>query len=172
MKIHILRLGHRLHRDERISTHCGLVARAFLANGIIYSGEKDSSLIKSMKKVSEKWGGDFEVKYEEDWKKVVKAWKGKKILLTIYGLRLPEIIGKLKKSDEDLLIIIGSEKVPAEIYDLVDYTIGITQQPHSEISSLAVFLHEFFKGKELNQEFQNAKVKVIPCNKGKKTIKS
>ena len=35
----VLRLGHRIGRDARISTHCGLVARALGANKIIYSGD-------------------------------------------------------------------------------------------------------------------------------------
>ncbi|MEM5871528.1 MAG: tRNA (cytidine(56)-2'-O)-methyltransferase, partial [Candidatus Aenigmatarchaeota archaeon] len=56
MSIYVLRLGHRIHRDERISTHCGLVARAFGADGIIYSGEHDEKLIESVKRVSEEWG--------------------------------------------------------------------------------------------------------------------
>ncbi len=52
MKVYILRLGHRISRDKRISTHCGLVSRAFGANGIIYAGEKDKDLMKSVKNVS------------------------------------------------------------------------------------------------------------------------
>ena len=27
--LHVLRLGHRIHRDERLTTHICLVARAF-----------------------------------------------------------------------------------------------------------------------------------------------
>ena len=35
-KISVLRLGHRLVRDDRVSTHVGLVARAFGASEIFY----------------------------------------------------------------------------------------------------------------------------------------
>ena len=45
----VLRLGHRRARDKRISTHVGLVARAFGAQKIIYSGEKDQKLLDSIK---------------------------------------------------------------------------------------------------------------------------
>ena len=34
----VLRLGHRLKRDERLSTHVGLASRALGADKIIYSG--------------------------------------------------------------------------------------------------------------------------------------
>ncbi len=37
MRIGILRLFHHLPRDERISTHAALVARAFGATPIVYS---------------------------------------------------------------------------------------------------------------------------------------
>ncbi len=170
MPIWVLRLGHRLHRDERVSTHCGLVARAFNADGIIYSGDKDDSLIDSIKKVIEKWGGFFEVKYEKNWKKVIKEWKGYVILLTMYGINLPDIIEKIRNLKKDLLIIVGSEKVPSEVYDLVDYQVAVTNQPHSEVAALAVFLDWYFKGKELSRGF-NGKVKVIPMRKGKKVTR-
>ena len=171
MSIWVLRLGHRLHRDERVSTHCGLIARAFGTDGIIYSGYKDDSLIDSIEKVVERWGGQFQVKYEKNWKRIIKEWKGYVILLTMYGINLPNAIEEIRKLEKKLLIIIGGEKVPGEVYDLVDYQIAVTNQPHSEIGSLAVFLDWYFGGKELSKEF-DGKVKVIPKTKGKKLKKS
>ena len=168
MPIFILRLGHRLHRDDRISTHCGLVARAFGADGIIYSGDKDDSLLSSVKKVVNNWGGSFIVIYEKNWKKVVNEWKkkGKVVLLTMYGINLPDKIEETR-GENNLLIVIGSEKVPSEIYDLVDYQVAVTSQPHSEVAALAVFLDHYFGGKELKKEFSNGKMKIIPSEKGK-----
>ncbi|HDN90942.1 MAG TPA: tRNA (cytidine(56)-2'-O)-methyltransferase, partial [Candidatus Aenigmarchaeota archaeon] len=43
MRIVVVRLSHRKKRDQRVSTHVALVARAFGAEGIFYSGEKDKS---------------------------------------------------------------------------------------------------------------------------------
>ena len=48
----VLRMGHRQKRDERLSTHCGLVARALGADRIIYSGERDGKLLYSVNDVS------------------------------------------------------------------------------------------------------------------------
>lgn len=167
MKITILRLGHRKSRDKRISTHCGLVARAFGANEIIYSGEEDPGLIESVNQVSSKWGGKFKARYEKNWKKVLKNFKGKKAHLTFYGIAQKE----MPKIKQDLLIVIGSEKVPREVYKLCDFNISISSQPHSEVAALAVFLHDFFEGKELNKKFTKAKIKIKPNPRGKSVEK-
>lgn len=171
MKIFVLRLGHRISRDKRISTHCGLVSRAFGANGIIYSGERDQSLLDSVKNVVKQWGGKFEVKYEKDWKSFVRKWKGKVVHLTIYGMPVQEKIEEIEKSKEDLLIVIGGEKVPPELYKLADWNISITNQPHSEIAALAIFLDKLFKGGELYKRFTNGKIRVEPDESGKKVFK-
>lgn len=170
MEIWILRLGHRLHRDERISTHCGLVARAFAADGIIYSGDKDDSLLSSVRKVAQNWGGKFQVTYEKDWRKVVNQWKkkGKVVLLTMYGINLPDVITKVRK-ENNLLIIVGSEKVPPEIYKMIDFQIAVTNQPHSEVAALAVFMDHYFGSKQFQKKFSNSKIKVVPSGKGKRT---
>ncbi|MEM2678178.1 MAG: hypothetical protein QXU62_06015, partial [Thermofilaceae archaeon] len=53
----VLRVGHRPGRDKRISTHVGLVARAFGAQGVIFAGEIEETVIKSIQRVVETWGG-------------------------------------------------------------------------------------------------------------------
>ncbi|MEM1676613.1 MAG: tRNA (cytidine(56)-2'-O)-methyltransferase, partial [Nitrososphaerota archaeon] len=70
-RIVVLRLGHRIHRDIRITTHVALTARAFGADKIIISGDRDERLIERLKKIVEKWGGDFNVEYEEDWRRSI-----------------------------------------------------------------------------------------------------
>ncbi|MCS7134988.1 MAG: tRNA (cytidine(56)-2'-O)-methyltransferase, partial [Candidatus Aenigmarchaeota archaeon] len=90
-------------------------------------------------------------------------------LLTMYGINLPNIIEKIREI-KDMLIIVGSEKVPAEIYELIDYQVAVTLQPHSEVAALAVFLDYYFEGKEMEKEFENAKIKIVPKEKGKKII--
>jgi len=166
--IEILRLSHRIRRDPRISTHVALVARAFGADKIYYSGDHDLALEDSVNKIVKQWGSNFQIEYIKDPIKLIKSTKSKIINLTMYGLPLENEISKIKKF-KDLLIIIGGEKVPIEIYKLSDYNISVTQQPHSEVSSLAIFLHEFFKGEELKLEFKNPKVKITPQISGKKT---
>lgn len=170
----VLRLGHRIGRDSRISTHCGLVSRALGADKIIYSGDEEKNLLESVSSVTKQWGGSFEAEYEKSWKKIVNEYKKKGFLivhLSIYGLPIQEKIDLIKKS-KNILVIVGGEKVPAEVYQYVDYNIGVSQQPHSEIAALSVFLHDYFRGKELEKEFENPVIKVIPQERGKKVIDS
>jgi tRNA (cytidine56-2'-O)-methyltransferase len=167
MPIIILRLGHRPARDKRITTHCALVARAFGAAKIIYSGLRDPELERSVEDVAERWGGKFTIQYQKNWKKAIKDFKGKKILLTMYGIPIKERMDELRKL-RNLLLIVGGEKVPADVYGLVDMQIAITNQPHSEVAAIAVFLHEFFSGKK--RKFTKARIKVIPQERGKLII--
>ncbi len=161
----VLRLGHRKERDKRISTHCGLVARAFGANGIVYSGEHDEKLLESIMDVVNTWGGRFWVKYESNWRQYIKNFSGTKVHLTMYGIPFERKIEKLK-NEKDILIIVGSEKVPPEVYKLADYNLSVTNQPHSEVGALAVFLYSLGK----KPRFTNWKRKIIPRARGKKII--
>jgi len=170
--ITVLRLGHRAGRDPRISTHCALVARAFGAGAMLYSGEHDSDLEKSVRDLVKNWGGAFEIEHTKKQIKTIKDFKGKNFKvchLTVYGHPVHNVIKKLRYF-KNILIIIGGEKVPSEIYKLADFNISITQQPHSEVAALAILLHEYFQGKELKKEFAEAKIKVIP-SKNKKIVK-
>jgi tRNA (cytidine56-2'-O)-methyltransferase len=165
----LLRLGHRIFRDQRVTTHCALTARAFGCDKMVYSGEKDSEMEKSIQDVVKRWGGNFEIVYEKNWKKFLSLFPGKKVLLTMYGINLPDIIDKIRPI-KDLLVVVGSEKVPGEVYELVDYQVAVTLQPHSEVAALAVFLDWYFSGKEMKKEFKDAKIRTIPQERGKKTI--
>ena len=91
--------------------------------------------------------------------------------LTMYG----EEFFKYKPQDylkrDNLLIIIGAEKVPPEVYDLVDYNISIGNQPHSEIAALSVFLYYINGNGVLYSDYSNAKLKIEPCARGKNVKK-
>jgi len=171
MVVWVLRLGHRRGRDPRLTTHVALTARALGCDGIILSGEKDDSAIENINEVVKNWGNHFEVKYEKNWKNVINNWKGKTVHLTMYGLPIQDKIGDIKKS-KNILVVVGSEKVPSEVYQLVDFNIAITNQPHSEVGSMAVFLDKLFEGKELEKKFKKARIKIIPQERGKRTISS
>src|SRR5699024_12422571 len=70
--------------------------------------------------------------------------------------------------NEPLLVGVGAEKVPFDVYETADYNVAVTGQPHSEVASLAVFLDHLFAGRELDREWQNAKRKVVPKAHGKR----
>ncbi len=167
----VLRIGHRPGRDLRISTHAALVARAFGAKGIIFSNYEAKKTRESLERVNENWGGSFFVEGGKSWRKVIDDWQssgGVVAHLTMYGLPVREVIPKIR--DEDVLVVIGAEKVPGEIYNLVDFNVAVGNQPHSEISALAVFLDRLFEGEELEEEFQGARRKIIPSESGKKVL--
>lgn len=170
MKITVLRLGHRISRDKRISTHVCLVSRAFGADSVVYTGEKDSGMEESVSRVVEQWGGKFPVSYEKSWRSFVKGWKGIVVHLTIYGKPMQEKIKDIEKSGKDVLVVVGGGKVPAEMYDLADYNVSVTGQPHSEIAALSILLDRLFGGGELMKRFPGWKRKVVPQEKGKKTV--
>lgn len=172
MSVSILRLSHRLARDERISTHCGLVSRALGASEIIYAGEKDDGVLESINKITSKWGGLFSVSYEESWRSVVRKYKKKNyciVHLTMYGIPVQTAAKKIRK-EKNVLVIIGSEKVPPDVYEETDFNVAVTNQPHSEVAALAVFLHEYFQGKELGKKFKGAKISIKPDARGKTVI--
>jgi tRNA (cytidine56-2'-O)-methyltransferase len=156
MKIEILRLSHRIQRDPRLSTHVALTARAFLASKLYYSGDKDSSLENSLNKVSKQFGGDFKIEHIKDPIKLIKEKRKEKYLivhLTCYGERFDKKISEIRKN-KNILVIVGGEKVPPKIYQLSNLNLSVTNQPHSEVGSLAIFLHGYFQGKEFDAEFK------------------
>ena len=86
----------------------------------------------------------------------------------MYGLELEKQLPKIKKC-KNILIIIGSEHVPFEFYKLADFNTAVTNQPHSELSALAILLHELQKGKKL--QYKNAQLQIKPSALGKKVMK-
>ncbi len=164
----VLRLGHRHVRDARITTHVCLTARALGADNVILSGEKDDKIIASVRDISARFGGNFKISYEKNWKKVIREFPGKKVHLTMYGMPVQKKINSIKKH-KDVLVVVGGEKVPWDVYEKADYNIAVGNQPHSEVAALAIFLHDYFEGKELSREFAGAGIKVIPHEMGKKT---
>lgn len=174
MVVEVLRLGHRGERDKRISTHVALTSRALGASKILFTWE-DKHVKESTNKIVENWGGDFKFDVVESWKKYVKEFKKRGIVihLTMYGESINERINVIKehlKNGENILIIIGGEKVPNETYELADYNISIGNQPHSEVAALAIFLDRLFEGKTLYKDYPDGKIKIIPSKKGKKAI--
>lgn len=170
--ITVLRIGHRAGRDPRIATHCALVSRALGAGRLVYTGEHDGDMEDSVRSIVKSWGGDFEISYEKSWRSAIKDFKGATVHLTMYGMPIGEKMPAIRKAkSKDVLLIVGGEKVPSEVYHIVDHNIAVGSQPHSEVAALAVFLHEYFGGGELQKDFPGAKIRVIPQERGKKTMK-
>lgn len=173
IEVKVLRLGHRLVRDTRMSTHAALVSRAFGASGILMSGADEDDTLDSIRRVNTRWGGGFSVSRAENWRRILKEWKGTIVHLTMYGEPIDEALPKIRTelagaAEKNLLVVIGAEKVPGEVYSLANYNVAVGSQPHSEVAALAVFLDRFFRGKELYSTFSRAKVRIMPSQRGKK----
>ena len=169
-EVAILRIGHRPERDQRVTTHVGLTARALGARGM-YLAASDKGVVESIADVAIRWGGEFFCENNVKWRSCIREWKaegGIVVHLTMYGINLPDVIGEIRPQKK-ILVIVGAEKVPGDIYGLADYNVAVTSQPHSEISSLALFLDHLFSGTELNNEFPRAQIRIIPSKAGKQT---
>ena len=87
----------------------------------------------------------------------------------MYGESIDSVQDKIRQ-EEQILIVVGAEKVPREVYDLADYNVAVGNQPHSEISALAVLLDRVLQGKQFLKKHTNAKQEIVPVKKGKKVI--
>ena len=173
MTLAVFRLLHRIIRDKRMTTHLALTARAFGASSYFYSGDHDSGVEESINDVATEWGGKFNVKYVEKPSMFLKDWKKKGgivIHLTMYGIELSDTIDNIDNAlNKDLLIVVGGAKVPGSIFQMADYNIAIGHQPHSEIAALAVFLDTLSRGEARKKNYTDAKINIIPTERGKRT---
>ena len=165
--IEILRLGHRPSRDKRITTHVGLVARAFGAQKIYIPGN-DGKIKETLQRVISRFGGDFGIDIRSEAKEVLKQHSGITVHLTMYGMSLSEGMDTICKEhcEKDILVVVGATKVPAYIYEIADLNISVGNQPHSEIASLSIFLDRLSEGRWIEKDF-NGKLKIIPHGRKK-----
>src|SRR5512137_2634958 len=161
----VLRLGHRPTRDQRVTTHVALTARALGADEVWVS-TKDEGLEKTVNSVVERFGGKFRIRTGLDWRKAIKAWNGDVVHLTMYGERLSRALPSIKA--KDVMIVVGAEKVPREVYDLATRNVSVGNQPHSEVAALAIFLDRYSGGKKLEKDFKGA-LTIVP-NPRRKTV--
>jgi tRNA (cytidine56-2'-O)-methyltransferase len=168
-EVYVLRLGHRPARDKRISTHVALTARALGVKGI-YVSTKDTELEKSVRDVASRFGGEFEIITGVKWRTLLHEFQGTKVHLTMYGVHLDDAMPRIKlRSAEKMLIVVGAEKVPPEVYQEADFNVAVGNQPHSEVAALALFLDRWFLGKQLRRDF-GGPMKIIPSQRGKNVV--
>ena len=69
-----------------------------------------------------------------------------------------------------LLIVVGAEKVPPELYGLADWNVAAGNQPHSEVAALAITIDRLkaASGKDaLKTSFPDGEIEIIPHRAGK-----
>ena len=164
----VLRLGHRPGRDERMTTHVGLTARALGADRVVIAGQA-SDPEATVEEVTDRFGGPFEVEVTGGYRRLLGEWTGSVVHLTMYGLPVQDVESEVREAHGSgpMLVVVGSEKVSFDVYEAADYNVGVTNQPHSEVASLAVFLDRLFEGRQLDREWTDATHRVVPKETGK-----
>jgi len=169
----VLRYGHRPGRDDRMTTHVGLTARALGADRVILP-ENASGPAETIRDITDRFGGPFEVELRADQKAIVRKFEGTVVHLTMYGEPIQTVESSIREAfrrpADDLLVVVGGEKVPWALYERADFNVGVTNQPHSEVAGLAVFLDRLFEGAELDREWVDADRRVVPMATGKRVI--
>jgi len=172
----VLRLGHRPGRDDRMTTHVALTARALGADRAILVGEATQAR-ETVADITDRFGGPFDVTVTESWRPVLRDWDGAVVHLTMYGEPVESVTGAIRErvgigdaggDGDPLLLVVGAGKVDFEVYDRADWNVGVTNQPHSEVAALAVFLDRLFGGRELDREWADAERRVRPQATGKR----
>lgn len=172
-RIVLLRLGHRPERDKRITTHVGLTSRLLGAEGMLLASD-DPGIVRTIDDVVHRWGGSFYVKNNINFRHEIRDWKtagGKICHLSMYGVNLPTVVDELKQC-EKLMIVVGAEKVPPEIYQLSDWNVAVGSQPHSEVAAVAITMDRIAEGEPLDKVFPGAELTIVPSEKGKKVIEN
>jgi tRNA (cytidine56-2'-O)-methyltransferase len=166
--ITVLRIGHRPQRDKRITTHVALVARAFGADRIVIS-EEDERIRETISSVVSSWGGSFSVEFQS-WRSFLSSFSGTVVHLTMYGMPFEEPMDEIRHAPGDLCIVVGAEKVPPELYQRAAYNLAVGNQPHSEVSALALFLDRYFQGREFSRDYPGAQLRIEPSAHGKNVV--
>jgi tRNA (cytidine56-2'-O)-methyltransferase len=169
-EVAVLRLGHRPGRDERMTTHVGLTARALGADRVVLAGD-GASRRDTIEEVTDRFGGPFAVETTDEPGAVLGEWEGVVVHLTMYGLPVQEVAGEIRDEfagGEAILLVVGAQKVPFSVYEQADWNVAVTNQPHSEVASLAVVLDRLFEGDHLDREWHDADRVVVPQAEGKR----
>ncbi len=167
-EVAVLRLGHRPGRDDRMTTHVGLTARALGADRVVFP-ENATDALETTRDITDRFGGPFVAERTDSPKAIIRDWDGVVVHLTMYGEPIQETIEAVRDARvaQPLLVVVGSEKVPFDVYEHADWNLAVTNQPHSEVAGLAVFLDRLFEGRELEREWVDAEKRVVPMETGK-----
>jgi len=175
--VSVLRLGHRRDRDKRITSHLGLTARAFGADEIHLAGEEDPSALETWMSVAKRFGGSFKCSYEPKPLRFLRRFSknsgdgkpGTIVHLTMYGETWKDELPKIDLS-RPMVVVVGGTKVPGEVYRLASHNISVGNQPHSEVSALAIFLESLIGNIDEEKYFSGGEIKVIPNGLRKQVI--
>lgn len=166
----VVRLGHRPGRDERITTHVALVARAFGADRVVLP-DAAAGAGETVEDITERFGGPFAVEMAPplEW---LRSYDGPIAHLTMYGQPIDDHIEAVsdRAFDEGLAVVVGAGKVPPETFELATWNLAVGNQPHSEIAALAICLDRLDDDPAYDRTFADASRVVVPRARDKRVI--
>ena len=144
-----------------------LTARAVGASEIIFTGKKDAKMVRYVNNLEKTWGGRFKISFVKNYKEALdSATKYMKVYLTRYGIPLQKLSYQLN-TYKNIMLIVSSDKASSPtLHKLADFNVSITEQPHCGCAAIAIFLHDFYRGRELAMHFENARYRVVPKEHG------
>ena len=144
-----------------------LTARALGASEIMFTRGKEARIARYMNSLEREWGGTFKVSFNIDYRKAMaEANNYMKVYLTRYGVPLNKLIYQIKTYKNIMLIVSSIKASSLSMHRIADFNASVTDQPHCSAAAIAIFLHEFYEGRELAVHFENSKYKVIPKEHG------
>jgi|GEM_PF-964298 tRNA (cytidine56-2'-O)-methyltransferase len=140
-----------------------LTSRALGASEITFIGKKDPRLIRYVNSINKDWGGTFRVSFAKSFHELIKnSDKAIKVYLTRFGVPL-QSKDDMIRTYKNIILITATKNIP-ELHKITDFNISVTSQPHCDTAAIAIFLHEYYKGRELAMHFENAKYKLTDSN--------
>jgi tRNA (cytidine56-2'-O)-methyltransferase len=165
--INVLAMGRNSHSSN---IDLCLASRALGASEITFIGKRDQRLVNYVGTINRDWGGKFRVSFAKDLNEVMKkSEKAIKVYLTRYGAPLQEKDNMIR-TYKNIILIITPKNIP-KLHKISDFNISVTSQPHCGVAAIAVFLHEYYKGRELAMHFENAKYKLAEGEMQTKILK-
>ena len=144
-----------------------LTARALGASEVIFTRKKEPKIIRYVNRLEKNWGGKFNVSFVKSYKNALAGTTNYvKVYLTRYGTPLNKLAYTLNTYKNIMLIVSYTEAQSKLLDGLADFNVSISDQQHCSIASIAIFLHDFYRGRELAMHFENAKYKIIPNEHG------
>ncbi len=157
---------------REVITDICMTSRAFGASKVAFTCKKDKAVARMIGRISREWGGKFSISFGADYKKMMgNSPNYKTVFLTQYGLPVEKVKHSLRTYKNVMLVVASSEDYTMRLIQSADFNVSITTQPHSSVSAIAVFLHTYFDGRENAMQFENARMKVIPSERGMKVQK-
>ncbi|MFP4589972.1 MAG: tRNA (cytidine(56)-2'-O)-methyltransferase [Halobacteriales archaeon] len=152
-----------------MTTHVGLTARALGADRVVLPASAANALA-TVRDVTDRFGGPFEVVAVDEPRAWLAAWPDPVVHLTMYGLPVAEAIDSIAREVDGhrAAVVVGGGKVGGDVYERATWNVAVTNQPHSEVGALAVFLDRLLDGAATTRRWRDAEARIVPSPAGKR----